>query len=237
MSEYNVKIESFEGPMDLLVFLIKKNRIDIYNIPIAEITEQYIGYLDTLKRFNIEFASEFLVLASTLLLIKSRMMLPKKISNSDDDEQEIDPRAELVERIIEYNRFKELSDYLQVLAEKQSQSFSRQPAPVHHRPTIPQNLSLCELIEAFNIAIKVKKELEIPNVIVAQEEYDVAKQMEIILSIVDTKQKVRFEELFLLRHKEEIIVTFLALLELIKQRILSVTQSGLYGEIYISALS
>ena len=113
MEKYSVRLESFEGPMELLMHLIDKNKIDIYDIPIAELTEQYIDYLDQFREFNLEIASEFLLMAATLLQIKSRMMLPKPPKSKEVEETEdIDPRQELIDRILEYRKYKEVSAVL-----------------------------------------------------------------------------------------------------------------------------
>ena len=114
MQDYKIKLDAFEGPMDLLMHLIEKNKIDIYDIPIAELTQQYMDYLDASREFNIEIASEFLVMAATLLQIKSRMMLPKPPKEELEDEE--DPRLELVQRILEYRRFKQVSSVLSTMA-------------------------------------------------------------------------------------------------------------------------
>lgn len=124
--QYKVHLESFEGPLDLLLHLIEKNRIDIYDIPIALLTEQYMDYLAKFKEFNIEIASEFLVMAATLLQIKSKILLPDtKIEAETTNEEEIDPRQELVERLLEYRRYKEISNILNDMAQEAGQRYFR----------------------------------------------------------------------------------------------------------------
>lgn len=234
MDDYKVKTGSFEGPMDLLLFLIKKNKVDIYDIPIAEITEQYLAYLSHFREFNIEIASEFLVLASTLLLIKSRMMLPKQLISENETAEEEDPRRELVERILEYRRYKEVSSQLDEMAEKEKLFFTRERTelPIHRLP--PDNLSLAQLVEAFKLVIAVREELTLPDAIVAQEEFDVDEQAVKIMDIlVKADGRVLFEEIFETGSRQELIVTFLALLELIRRKNVIVSQAGMYGEIYI----
>ena len=234
MEEYKISLESFEGPMDLLLFLIKKNKVDIYDIPIAEITEQYLVYLSKFREFNLEVASEFLVMASTLLLIKSRMMLPKQMAAGDDGEEEEDPRRELVERILEYRRYKEVCSKLDEMAEKEKLVFSREPIDLPIRRLPPDNLSLDKLIEAFKMVAAVREELTIPDAIVAQEEFDVETQAVKIMDILTRADgRVLFEEIFETSSRQELIVTFLALLELIRRKNVRAVQSGMYGEIYI----
>lgn len=234
MHDYKIKLESFEGPMDLLLFLIKKNKIDIYDIPIAEITEQYLAYLTRFREFNIEVASEFLVLASTLLLIKSRMMLPRQLATNNDEEEEEDPRRELVERILEYRRFKEVSTKLDELAEKEKYFISREPMAIPVKRRAPGNLSFADLLEAFQTVIAVREELTIPDAIVAHEEYNIEAQITKILAVLaNANGRVGFHELFTSGTRSELIVTFLALLELIKRKAVQAIQVGLYGGIYI----
>ena len=151
MEKYSVRLESFEGPMELLMHLIDKNKIDIYDIPIAELTEQYIDYLDQFREFNLEIASEFLLMAATLLQIKSRMMLPKPPKSKEAEETEdIDPRQELIDRILEYRRYKEVSTVLLDMQDMQEKVFTRAPMelPVHHLP--PDNMSMQDLVRAFS---------------------------------------------------------------------------------------
>ena len=127
MQDYTIRLDAFEGPLDLLMHLIERNKIDIYDIPIATLTEQYMEYLAKFKEFNIEVASEFLVMAATLLQIKSRILLPK-VKKIEAEEEEEDPRQELVDRLLEYRRFKEVSDILDQLAQEQEKMFFRPPA-------------------------------------------------------------------------------------------------------------
>ena len=233
MEKYEVRLEAFEGPMDLLMHLIEKNKIDIYDIPISKLTEQYLDYLTQMRRFDIEIASEFLVMAATLLVIKSRMMLPK--SNQDEEKEEEDPRQELLERILEYQQFKQVSAVLEDKAQEQSRFFSREPVelPIHHSP--PENLSVTELWEAFRRVVAVRKELTIPPVIVAQEEYRIEDQMLRIMSLLAERPEgeIRFEAIFVSGMRSELIASFLALLELIRRHRVVVRQDMLFSSINI----
>ena len=164
--------------MELLMHLIEKNKIDIYDIPIAELTEQYIEYLDQFREFNLEIASEFLLMATTLLQIKSRMMLPKPPkSQTTDETDDIDPRQELIERILEYKRYKEVSSVLGDMQAQQERFFTRQPMelPVHHLP--PDNLSMMDLLSAFNNVLAMHRELKIPDALVEPEEFTVPEKI------------------------------------------------------------
>lgn len=234
MEQYSIRLECFEGPMELLMHLIEKNKIDIYDIPIASLTEQYIEYLDKFRSFNIEIASEFIIMAATLLQIKSRMLLPKP-PKAKDEEPEEDPRQELIERILEYRRFKEVSSVMGELQRTQEKYLTREPLelPVKHLP--PKNLSLNELLEAFANVLAVRKELVIPQVLVEPEEYSIQDKMEELISSLHAGNgQLLFTHAFRTGSRSELITTFLALLELIKLRSVVVRQEGQYGEIYIS---
>ena len=232
MEDYKIKIDAFEGPMDLLMHLIEKNKIDIYDIPIAELTRQYLDYLDKFREFTMEIASSFLVMAATLLQIKSRMMLPK--APQAEGEPEEDPRFELVQRILEYRKFKQVSQVLGDMAGVQERFVAREPMelPVHHLP--PGNLSLRQLVEAFHTVLSVKEELSIPKALVEPEEYSIKDKMEdIILLLGRSRGKLLFSEAFRSGTRGELIVTFLALLELMKLRTVTVKQQRSFAEIYI----
>ena len=220
--------------MDLLMHLIEKNKIDIYDIPIAELTQQYMDYLDASREFNIEIASEFLVMAATLLQIKSRMMLPKPPKEELEDEE--DPRLELVQRILEYRRFKQVSSVLSTMALSEERYVARMPLelPVHRLP--PENLSVRLLLEAFRTVLEVKEELTIPDALVQPETFHVRDKMEDIISLLSRAQgKLLFSEAFRSGTRSELIVTFLALLELMKRRLVTVRQQRSFSEIYITA--
>ncbi|TYZ30210.1 segregation/condensation protein A [Selenomonas caprae] len=232
MEDYKIKIDAFEGPMDLLMHLIEKNKIDIYDIPIAELTRQYLAYLDRFREFNMEIASSFLVMAATLLQIKSRMMLPKPEKPADEAEE--DPRFELVQRILEYRKFKQVSTVLGDMAGIQERFVSREPMdlPVHHLP--PGNLSLRMLVEAFHTVLSVKEELSIPKALVTPEAFSIKDKMADILSLLErSRGRLLFSEAFETGTRSELIVTFLALLELMKLKTVTVKQQRAFAEIYI----
>lgn len=233
MEAYKVRLDAFEGPMDLLLHLIEKNKIDIYDIPIAEITEQYIQYIDESREFDIEISSEFLVMAATLLHIKSRMMLPK--APKEEEAEEEDPRQELVQRIIEYRRFKAVSEKLENMAKEQQRFFSRpaQSLQIKHLP--PENLSLDELVEAFFTVARSKADLiAVPKALVEKAKYTVEDKLGAIIDrLYSSDGEMLFEDAFDTGTKEELIVTFLAMLELIKLKSIVVYQPYQFGEIII----
>lgn len=232
--KYQVRLDAFEGPMELLLHLIQVNKIDIYDIPIAALTEQYMAYLSEMRRFDIEVASEFLVMAATLLLIKSRMMLPKAPKEAEEEEED-DPREELVRRIVEYQRYKKVSLMMEERAEDESRYVGRAPTELPVRLAPPQGLSVRALWEAFRTVLTVKRDLTIPEAIVAHEEYRVEDQMQMIVErLLETEDgKTAFEDLFSVGTRDELVATFLALLELIRRRVVLVRQSALFGSIRV----
>ena len=233
--KYQVRLDAFEGPMELLMHLIQVNKIDIYDIPIAALTEQYLAYLAEMRRFDIEVASEFLVMAATLLLIKSRMMLPKVPKETDEEEND-DPRRELVDRILEYQRYKKVSQLMEERAEDESRYVGRAPTELPVRLAPPQGLSVQSLWDAFRAVLAVKRELTIPEAIVAHEEYRVEDQMKKIVErlLARDDRTVAFEDLFLTGLRDELVATFLALLELIRRRVAVVRQLSLFGPIRVA---
>lgn len=233
MSAYEVKLDAFEGPMDLLVHLIEKNKIDIYDIPIAEITEQYLNYLEQFKEFNIEIASEFLLMAATLLQIKSRILLPKyKVPNEDFVEDEIDPRQELVDRLLEYRRFKEVCEVLDQMASDHAKLFFRQPQKIFSQYQPLEKMDIHLLVKAFHTILEVNID---DTSLVSREEFSIQdKMMDIIFLLHKNKNGIFFTDTFTRSGtKAEIIATFLALLELIKLKRIKIQQDCSFSPIYI----
>ncbi len=238
---YQVKLPVFEGPMDLLLHLIKENELDIYNIPIALITQQYLDYLDMAGELDLELTSEFLVMACTLLAIKARMLLPKPVIETPEEE-EIDPRVELVEKLLEYKEYKERANIFRELEERQSQHFWREVDDAkllkEFRPANPVgSLSMDDLMLVFSRVLKnVEKKLDFVSV--SREEITIQDKIESILTLLRETPKGRGISFYKLLtappiSKEEIIVTFLALLELIKLGKIYVKQNSMFDDIYI----
>lgn len=230
--DYTFHLAAFNGPLELLMHLIEKNKIDIYDIPIAELTRQYLDYLEAMREMDMEVTSAFLVMAATLLQIKSRMMLPKKKAEENEEE---DPRQELVERLLEYRRFKEVSEVLGSMADLQEHFVGRAPLdlPVRHLP--PESLDLNLLLTAFREVMHVKEEeAGLPAAIVRPEPYHIEDKMEDIQEALRSHGgRMRFEDAFEKGTRGELVVTFLALLELMKQHTVTVEQSHLFGAITI----
>lgn len=232
---YKVKLEVFEGPLDLLLYLIKKEEIDIYDIPIAKITDQYLEYLELMQLMDLNIAGEFLVMAATLMHIKSRLLLPPETVEGEEQE-EADPRAELVKRLLEYKKFKEAAQELQSMESTQKHFFARvgPGAEVKDAPAKDEffEASLFDLITAFTKVLKdIPKETFYK---VIKDEFTVSEKIHDLLHILVEKNTMFFGDLFKsAKTKFEIITIFLALLELIKIKEVIITQSSPFGDIEI----
>lgn len=233
---YKVQLDNFEGPLDLLLHLIEKHKIDIYNIPIATLTDQYLKYINQFKKFNPDIASEFLVMASTLLNIKSKMLLPKYEEESvDEEKEEIDPRRELMEKLLEYKRFKEVSKKLEEMQKVIGNRYFREKTAekIIHLP--PDNLDISLLVNAFYNLISLEKEEKIIEISVKKEKYSLNDIMEnIILRLEKEKAFLEFKEIILENTtRAEKILSFLAILELIKQKKIEIIQDKIFSPIFI----
>ena len=237
---YRVRLENFEGPLDLLLFLIKKNEVDIYDIPIAEITRQYLEYLEIIKILDLEYASDFIVLAATLIRIKVQMLLPRPQSE-EDDEEVIDPRMELVTKILEYKRYKEVAHKLLELENEQLHVYPRsyfdftQDGIDSEENDYTQHVNLFSLIQAFKQIIdRIPQESyhQIYDIEVSTDE-----QIEFIIDSLKHVEQISFVELISqIKDKIIMIVTFVALLECIKRKQVVVKQARPFGEIWIRKL-
>ncbi len=231
-ADYKVKIPIFEGPLDLLLHLIRENEIDIYDIPIAEITRQYLDYLELMKELNLEIAGEFLVMAATLIQIKTRMLLP--VDEDVPPEEREDPRIELVERLLEYQAFKDASLDLKERLEERSRYFWREPLePEELSPEEPLlfDVHIFDLIAAFKRVLENAP----PEVLsVTKETLTVKDRINYIIELLDRESPIRFEQLFEEDYSREVlIVTFLALLEVLRYGIARAYQEQDFGIIWI----
>jgi|APCry1669190288_1035285.scaffolds.fasta_scaffold00426_2 segregation and condensation protein A len=238
-SEYKVRLEAFEGPLDLLLYLVKKDEVDIYDISIERLTAQYLEYLGTFEVLQIEVAGEFLVMAATLLYIKSRTLLPKDQQPPEEDEDEEDPRWELIRQLIEYRKFKEAAAGLRDREELQAALFPRAvPADPKHAPVYQDNLLLgdvgvLDLINAFQRALSRLPAEEKPGEI-REETHTVTDRIRHLMAVIDRGASVRFDELFgEASTRSELVITFLALLELIRMKQFRVRQEEQFGEIWL----
>ena len=230
--DYKVKLEIFEGPMDLLLYLIKRDEIDIYDIPIEHITKQYLSYLEAFQVLDLEIAGEFVVMAANLIYIKSRSLLPVHQQSEVEVEEEADPRWELVRQLLEYKKFKEAAAHLGEREVHQSNLFSRVPETLDVSSERPlSEVSIFDLINAFQKALKRVNKTEDFREIFA-ENYTVSDKIEFIIKMTVSRIALKFSELFAAAaSRTEVVVTFLALLELIRLKQVSIVQSEEFGEI------
>ena len=238
-TDYKVKLEVFEGPLDLLLYLIKRDEIDIYDISIERITRQYLEYLQAFKELKIDIAGEFIVMASNLIYLKSRSLLPLDQQPPEEDAEEDDPRWDLIRQLIEYKKFKEAAAQLHDRALEQERIFTREgesaatagsPLPLHE-------VGIFQLIHAFQEVIKRVEAREDLQEIFG-ERFSVSDKIEKILERVGNGTPVRFSELFgQIVSRVEIVVTFLALLELIRLNQVRALQRKMFDEIEIAAIA
>jgi segregation and condensation protein A len=234
MINYKLKLEIFEGPLDLLLYLIRKNELNICDIPIAQVTEQYMEYLDMMEMLDLEVAGEFLVMAATLMQIKSKMLLP---SNVAVEEEEIDPRDELVQRLLEYKKFKEVSEFLKDQEIERQKLFTRKDierVEEFKRDSTETffDATLFDLINAFQKVLKRKAEN--PIYAIEKVKFTVEEKIVDINHILSKRKKIKFVELFSDSvTKIEVVTVFLAILELIKQKQALAKQNGMFGDIEI----
>ena len=233
---YKIKLQLFEGPLDLLLYLVKKDHLNIYDIPIKEVTEQYLKYLELMRLLDLNIAGEFLVMAATLMQIKSKMLLPAEVE--PEVEPESDPRAELIKRLLEYDKFKQIAEELREREVQQKEVFKR-PKTIEKteipggEPQVYFEASLFDLINAFSQALEdVPKELFYE---VIKDEFSIEDKVHQILHLLLVEQSLSLAKLFSeAKSKIEVIVIFLAILELIRMKEIVARQKGLFGEIEIS---
>ncbi len=227
---YRVKLEIFEGPLDLLLYLIKKDEIDIYDIPISRITEQYLAYLELMRELDIAVAGDFLVMASTLIYIKSKMLLPPDPKVEGEEDLNEDPRAELIERLLEYQKFKAAANLLYSRGEIEAACYPRgQLETDSSNPEI--SATVFDLLRVFREVLK-RAEAEI-EMEIARDEMTMSEMLAQIHALLDESDEINVREMFeLSRSKRELILTFLAFLELVKAMKIILIQRELFGEIF-----
>ena len=236
MAEYKVKFEVFEGPLDLLLYLIKKEEVDIYQVNLTRLATQFIEYIDTMRLLDLEIAGEFLVMAATLMYIKSRELLPVDMQAQVEGEEDgEDPRWELIRQLVEYKKFKDAAAQLQTLEARQEHIFPRLPARLEFEADSPsrQPASLFDLINAVNGVLKQFSRREDLRDIF-EDKWSVSEKIAYLLRVLSERRSLRFSELFEgVTSRSEIVVTFLALLELIRLKQVTAVQREPFGEIEI----
>ncbi len=238
MKEYKVKLEVFEGPLDLLLYLIKRDEIDIYDIPIEHITTQYLSFMDAFKMMDLDVAGEFILMAATLVYIKSRSLLPAAVQPPEEEMDEEDPRWELVRQLLEYKKFKEAAAHLGRREEALQGIYPRAVEKPEEIERPLGEVSVFDLINAFN---KILKRIESKTENLAEifeENFSVADKIDLILKMTNSGVMLKFTELFTsAASRPEIVVTFLALLELIRVKKLRCVQSEPFAEIEVHCVT
>jgi segregation and condensation protein A len=228
---HNFKLNEFEGPLDLLLFLIKKNEVNLYDIPIAQITEQYLDYLRFVTRLDLEDLTEFHAMAATLLYIKSRMLLPMELNLEDDSD---DPRLELVDKLIEYQRFKKLSELMEEKEKETEWVIERkklQRALPFTEEELWEKVDIWELVKTFSSLVS---NLSGEQIIDLYEEVSINEKLTLITEFLDTKGECSFTDLVVRNGSiMDIVCAFLALLEAVKLRMVAVFQNRMFGDILI----
>ena len=236
-ADYKVSLEIFEGPLDLLLYLIKKDEVDIYDISLERVTTQYLDYIETFKLLNIDLASEFISMAANLMYIKSRTLLPKREQPPEEDAEEDDPRWELIRQLIEYKKFKDAAGFLHRREIEQEQIFAHTPLndkkPADEDPLPLAEASIFDLIRAFQNVLKRFDEARDFGDIV-DDRHTVSDKIDYLMSEIKPGQSIKLQSVFSkASSKVEVIVIFLALLELMKMNQFKARQTGLLGEINI----
>jgi segregation and condensation protein A len=236
MAEYKVKFEVFEGPLDLLLYLIKKEEVDIYEVNLTRLAKQFIEYIETMRMLDLEIAGEFLVMAATLMYIKSRELLPvDQQAQVEGEEEGEDPRWELIRQLVEYKKFKDAAAQLQLLEARQEDIFPRTPSRLEFEPETPLRgeASIFDLLNAVNAVLKrVNQREDLRDIF--EDKWTVSEKIEQLMRVLSERASIRFSELFEgVTSRSEVVVTFLALLELIRLKQLTAVQREPFGEIEI----
>jgi len=238
MAEYKVQFEVFEGPLDLLLYLVRKEEVDIYQVNLTKLATQFLEYVELMRQLDLDIAGEFLVMAATLMFIKSRELLPvdQQVAVEGEEDQGDDPRWELIRKLVEYKKFKDASAALQSLETRQEGVFPRQPGKLElARPEVRPEVTLFDLIGAVNTVLKRFQERpEMRDIF--EDKWTVSEKIESIRALVARGATTRFSELFAhAASRSEVIATFLALLELIRLKQLVIAQAEPFSEIEIAA--
>ncbi|MEW6304205.1 MAG: segregation/condensation protein A [Verrucomicrobiota bacterium] len=235
MAEYKVQFEVFEGPLDLLLYLVKKEEVDIYEVNLTKIATQFIEYVELMRELDLDIAGEFLVMASTLMYIKSRELLPKEQqAQVEGEEDEEDPRWELIRQLVEYKKFKDAAARLQELEYQQENTFPRLPGKLEFEPASPKSqVSIFDLINAVNAVLNrfsAKEDLRD----IFEDKWTVSEKIELLMGMLKSRGRWKFSDLFSnATSRTEVVVTFLAMLELIRLKQIVITQPEPFSDIQI----
>ncbi|WP_067836657.1 segregation/condensation protein A [Amphibacillus sediminis] len=236
---YSVRLDGFEGPLDLLLHLINRYEIDIYDIPVATITAQYMEYIHTMQQLELNIASEYLVMAATLLAIKSALLLPNQELEEEDEGYEEDPRDELMARLIEYRKYKEAAEELKELEHEEKESYIRAPEKIEHSqsdlPKLAKGaVSIYDMLAAMQQVFNRKKWNRPMTTTIERVEIPIKQRMEEILNqVVASPEGIPFIELFPYPAKSHIVVTFMAMLELMKEHLIYCEQEKTFDQLIL----
>ena len=236
MSEYKVKFEVFEGPLDLLLYLVRKQEVDIYEVNLTQLATQFIEYIEVMRLLDLEIAGEFLVMASTLMYIKSRELLPvEQQVHTEGEEEGEDPRWEIIRQLVEYKKFKDAAANLQQLEAVQENVHRREaPKPVFASAPVRPDVSVFDLINAVNTILKRITEREGEQRDIFEDKWSVSEKIELLANLITRRVVLKFSELFEgATSRSEVVVTFLAMLELIRLKQIICAQPGHFAEIEI----
>ena len=239
MAEYKVKFEVFEGPLDLLLYLIKKEEVDIYEVNLTALATQFIQHIETMRLMDLEVAGEFLVMAATLMYIKSRELLPvEQQVETEGEDDEADPRWELIRQLVEYKKFKDAAAQLQTLEARQENVFPRVPGKIEFETAAApakSDVSIFDLLNAVNAVLQRINQKEASSREIFEDKWTVSEKIEHVMKMISSRPRMKFSELFAdAMSRTEVVVTFLALLELIRLKQLICVQPETFGEIEIS---
>ena len=236
---YSIKIDAFEGPLDLLLHLIKEKNVDIYDISIEEITKSYLDYINKMEELNINVASSYLVMAAELMEIKSKSLLPK-VENEEDNEEEEVSRENLINKLVEYKKYKEMTEVFKELEINRNNIYIKPPENINNyvnNEIYNEEIEIDKLVEAMKNFLN-RKELEKPlKTKITNREYSVKERKNSIKNILKNKKRVEFTELFEEYNKSYIAVTFLSVLELAKEHELKISQDKNFDNIFIEGAS
>ena len=244
MDELNVKLDVFEGPLDLLLHLIKTLELDIYDIPIAQVTAQYMAYITTMKTFQLEVAGDYMVMAATLMAIKSKMLLPKQelaLEPDSEAEEGNDPRAALVAQLLEYRKYKYAAGVLKEKEEDRSQYYTKEPSNLDEfkgeiPPLAPNEVSSIDLFLAFHDLLERRKTKAPRETTITSDQHTIADRIAFVTGLLQNlppQQGVPFDSLFVSFSRSEIVMTFMAMLEMSKTRAVRIVQGGNYAPIML----
>ena len=236
---YKIHLDNFEGPIDLLLYFIRRDEIDIYDIPISDITKEFIDTIEEWEKLHLHIAGDFIVMASSLMRIKARMLLPR--AEIDEEGDIIDPRTELVNQLVEYKRFKDASDMLKNLSNERGLKFSRKVEPLLSKDVneiekdMVLNISLYDLARTFKLAMESRP--VVSPLEMQKEPVKLEQQKEFIYKYFDGDGRLRFSSILdKLKSRMEVVVTFLAILDLVREGLCIVTQDKIFGDLELQKI-